>query len=88
MGASEFRRRYERKDYGTDVIFSVEGKAFGGWLKDISVGGAFITTVAVNQVYRGDVITLSIPFTDGKKSIKRRARVLWTNGEGFAAEFF
>jgi hypothetical protein len=88
MGTGEFRRRYERKNYNSEVIFSLQGKAYAGTLKDISIGGAFVATLSVNQVYKGDVITISIPFTDGRKNIKRRARVLWTSGEGFAIEFF
>ena len=36
----------------------------------------------------GDVVIISIPFTDGRKSIKRKGRVLWNNNEGFALEFF
>jgi len=88
MGTGEFRRRYERKNYSSDVVFSRKGKAFTGTLKDISMGGAFVMTLSVNQVQQGDVVTISIPFTSGKKSIKRRARVLWTSGEGFAVEFF
>jgi Tfp pilus assembly protein PilZ len=88
MEAGEFRRRYERKNYSSEVIFSAKGKAYPGSLKDISLGGAFVVTQAVNQVDKGDKVILSIPFTDGKKSVKRRGRVLWTNGEGFAMEFF
>jgi hypothetical protein len=87
MGNGEFRRRYERKNYAADVVFSVRGMAYGGTLRDISVGGAFVMTMAVNQVSKGDLITISIPFTDGRKNIKRRARTLWTNGSGFAVEF-
>jgi hypothetical protein len=87
MESGEFRRRYERKRYNSDVIFSLQGKAYAGTLKNISIGGAFVVTLSVNQVYQGDLITISIPFTDGKKNIKQRARVLWTNGEGFAVEF-
>ena len=88
MDTGEFRRRYERKNYTIDVIFSLQGKAYTGTLKDISMGGAFVMTLSVNQVSRADVITISIPFTNGKKNIKRRAKVLWTNNEGFALEFF
>jgi hypothetical protein len=87
MGSGEFKRRYERKNYNTDIVFSLSGKAFAGMLKDISVGGAFVKTLSVNQVSTGDVIVVSIPFTSGNKNIKRRARVKWTNEEGFAAEF-
>jgi hypothetical protein len=88
MGASEFRRRYERKSYNSDVVFSLEGRSFAGTLKDISMGGAFVMTSAVNQVYEDAVVKVSIPFTKGTKTIKRRGRVLWTNGDGFAVEFF
>ena len=87
MGYTEFRRRYERKNYSTDIIFSVKGKAFAGNLKDISIGGAYVITLSVNQVSKGDLVTLSIPYTNGKGNIKRRAKVIWTSGEGFAAEF-
>jgi hypothetical protein len=87
MAISEFRRRYERKSYHSDVVFSLKGYAFAGTLKDISMGGAFVLTLSVNQVEKGDVININIPFTSGKKNINRRARVLWTSGEGFAVEF-
>ena len=87
MATSEFRRRHERKSYHSDVVFSLKGYAFAGTLKDISMGGAFVLTLSVNQVEKGDVITINIPFTSGKKNINRRARVLWTSGEGFAVEF-
>jgi hypothetical protein len=88
MGTGEFRRRYERKYYSSDVVFSLKGKAYAGTLKDISMGGAFVMTLSVNQIHQGDAVTISIPFTSGKKSIKRRGRVLWTSEEGFAVEFF
>ena len=88
MDSGEFRRRYERKRYSSDVIFSLKGRAYAGTLKDISMGGAFVMTLSVNQVDKGDVVVISIPFTDGRKSIKRKGRVLWRNNEGFALEFF
>jgi hypothetical protein len=88
MDTGEFRRRYERKRYSSDVIFSLKGKAYAGTLKDISMGGAFIMTLSVNQVDKEDVVVISVPFTNGRKSIKRRGRVLWTNNEGFAMEFY
>lgn len=88
MRSGEFRRRYERKRYNCDIIISLNGMAFAGTLKDISMGGAFVLTLSVNQVCKGDVISLNIPFTDGKENITRRAKVLWTNGEGLAVEFF
>lgn len=87
MGGEEFRRRYERKKYTADVVFSVEDRAFAGTLRDISMGGAFVLTISSTMVAKGDVIIMSIPYTTGKKNIKRRCRVLWTSAEGFAVEF-
>jgi hypothetical protein len=69
MGTGDFRRRYERKNYNTDVVFSLDGKAFAGTLKDISIGGAYIMTLSAGQINSGDVIIISIPFTSGQKHI-------------------
>ena len=88
MGGDEFRRRYERKNYSAEVIFSIHDRAYSGTLKDISMGGAFILTMSATMVTQGDTIVISIPFTTGKKSIKRRGRVLWNKQDGFAVEFF
>jgi hypothetical protein len=88
MSAGELRRQHERKIYNTDVIFNLGNRPYAGTLKDISMGGAFVMTHSVNQVYKGDTVTITIPYTDGKKHIQRRGRVLWTNGEGFALEFY
>ena len=87
METVEFRRRYQCKSYNSDVVFSLKGYAFAGTLKDISMGGAYVLILSENQVHKGDVISVSIPFTNGKKNIKRQALVLWTSGEGFAVEF-
>jgi len=82
-----FKRTHERKDYNVEIIFSHKDKAYSGSIKNISIGGAFIATSSVNQFYSGELITLSIPFTTGKKHVKRKGRVQWLNDEGFAIEF-
>jgi hypothetical protein len=81
------RRRHDRKDYGTSIVFAHKDRAYSGILKNISVGGAFIVTASVNQVSAGEVVTINIPFTDGRKHIRRKARIKWGNNEGFAVEF-
>ena len=83
----EFKRLHERRPYGANIVFGHQNKAYNGILKNISLGGAFIATSRANQVCPGDIITLSIPFTSGKKHIKRKGRVNWLNDEGFAVEF-
>ena len=88
MAAGELRRKHQRKMYNADIIFSIDSRAYAGTLKDISMGGAFVVTLSVNQVHKGDRITITIPYTDGRKHIQRRGRVLWINREGFAIEFY
>lgn len=82
-----FKRIHERKTYTVDIIFSHKNNAYSGSIKNISLGGAYIATSSVNQFSSGDLITLSIPFTTGKKHVKRKGRVQWLNNEGFAVEF-
>jgi Tfp pilus assembly protein PilZ len=84
---TEFNRNHERKRYYVEVIFSHKKRAYSGSIKNISLGGAFIATSSVNQFDSGDLITLSIPFTDGRNNVKRKGRIQWLNNEGFAIEF-
>lgn len=83
----EFRRRHERKNYQTEVMFVTNGQMYKGGLMDISMGGAFILSNHVNQFVEGKKISISIPFTDGRKYLKHRGTVLWKNSKGFAIEF-
>lgn len=83
----DFDRRHERKLYGAHIVFSHEKSAYSGTLKNISLGGAFISTPSVNHVSKGDRITVSIPFTTGSKHVKRIGQIKWLNNEGFAIEF-
>jgi Tfp pilus assembly protein PilZ len=83
----DFRRQYERKNYSADITFVADNQMFLGGLQNISVGGAFIETRDVNQLCEGELVTLSIPYTDGNKHVKRKGRVLWKNDIGFAVGF-
>ena len=83
----DLKRIHERREYMADIVFAHNKKAYRGILKNVSLGGAFIVTPSVNQFEEGDFITVSIPFTTGKKHVKRQGRVKWLNNEGFAIEF-
>ncbi len=84
----EYRRKYERKPYGADIVFVSNGRIFRGRLKDISIGGAFIQSKHADQLFEDEVVTISIPFTDARKHVKRSGRVLWKNSTGFAIDFW
>ncbi len=83
----DYRRIHERKKYPAEIVFNHANRLYAGSLKDISLGGAYIETCGVNQFYRKDVVTLSIPFSSGQNSVKRRGRIRWLNNVGFAVEF-
>jgi hypothetical protein len=83
----DFRRKYDRKNYRADIMFVADNQMFLGDLKNISIGGAFIATKEVNQLCEGELVTLSIPYTDGNRHVKRKGRVLWKNNIGFAVGF-
>lgn len=85
--SNDFRRQYERKNYSADIMFAAENQMFRGGLKNISLGGAFITTKDVNQLSEGELVSLSIPYTDGYRHVKCKGRVLWKNDIGFALRF-
>ena len=87
LNGNEFRRTNERKKYDTEIVFSHSGSIYRGTIKDISLGGAHIKTYSVNQFYKDDIVTVSIPFTSGHKNIKRKGRIVWLNDDGFAIEF-
>lgn len=88
MSQYEFKRLHQRKKYGVDIVFACKGEAYRGIVINLSLGGAFIATTSVNQFSAGDSITLNIPYTTGKKSVKRKGLIKWLNNEGFAIEFF
>jgi hypothetical protein len=83
----DFKRIHERKDYNPEIVFAHENRMYNGSLKNISLGGAFIVTSCVNQFSKKDIVTVSIPFSGGKKNIKRKGAIRWLNDEGFAVEF-
>ena len=83
----EHKRMHNRKQYGVEVIFAHENNPHRGIIKNLSLGGAFISTANINLFSKGDKITINIPFTSGKKSVKRIGKIKWINQEGFAIEF-
>lgn len=87
LNGNEFRRANARKSYGKEVIFSHIRTIYRGVIKNISLGGARIETGSVNQFGKGEMVTVSIPFSSGNKNIKRKGRIVWLNDTGFAIEF-
>jgi Tfp pilus assembly protein PilZ len=82
-----FRRTHERKSYSAEVLFSHQHRMYSGTMRNISLGGAFIEIANIHRFEKGDTVTLSIPFTNGGKHIKREGRIKWKDQRGFAVAF-
>jgi hypothetical protein len=85
--SDDYRRKSARKNYSTDIMFASGKQMYRGTLYNISVGGAFIATKDVNHLYEGEQVSISIPYTDGSKYVKRKGIVIWKNDAGFGVEF-
>ena len=77
---NDFRRVYDRT-----ITFSTQDRQYRALCKDISNGGVFIQT---GEIFRlGQLVTLDIPFSDGKESIKVPAEIVRVNTDGIVLKF-
>jgi len=77
---NDFRRVYDRT-----ITFSTQDRQYSALCKDISNGGVFIQT---GEIFRlGQLVTLDIPFSDGKESIKVPAEIVRVNTDGIGLKF-
>lgn len=83
----EHRRAHERKKYDTEVVFSHLDRIYRGVLKNISLGGALIQSYRTDELCVGDIVTVSIPFTNSEKNLKRSGHVRWVDDQCFAIVF-
>ncbi len=82
-----YRRRYERKHYRVEVAFAYKGRLFTGNLMDISLGGAYIHIRNADRFWEGESVTITIPFTNGGKHVRRSGYITWKNSLGIAIAF-
>ena len=82
-----FKRKYERKDYRKDIYYSVKSNAYQAVINNISLGGALINHDSVPKIFEGDIITINIPFSKTKQSVKRKAKVMWIFDTKFGIQF-
>ncbi len=74
-----------RRMYDRTITFSTQNRQYSALCKDISNGGIFIQT---GEIFRlGQLVTLDIPFSDGKESIKVPAEIVRVNPDGIGLKF-
>jgi len=74
-----------RRLYDQSITFSTQDRQYTALCKDISSGGIFIQTEDVFQL--GQLVTLDIPYSSGKESIKVPAEIVRVNSEGNGLKF-
>jgi len=74
-----------RRKYDQTITFSTQDRQYTALCKDISNGGIFIQTAEIFQL--GQMVTLDIPFSDGKESIKVPAEIVRVDPDGIGLRF-
>ncbi|MBW2513798.1 MAG: PilZ domain-containing protein [Deltaproteobacteria bacterium] len=74
-----------RRTYHQTITFSTQDGQYRALCRNISNGGIFIQT---SEIFRlGQLVTLDIPFSDGKESIKVPAEIVRIETEGIGLKF-
>lgn len=76
----DYRRKYDQT-----ITFQTQNRQYRAYCKNISNGGIFIQTSEIFQL--GQLVTLDIPFSDGKESIKVPAEIVRVNSDGIGLKF-
>lgn len=84
LKAGKELRKYQRKAYSKRTLFVIQESLFEGMTRNISLNGVYIETVENFEV--GQLITLALPFKNGKK-FKIKGEVVWADGKGFGIRF-
>jgi hypothetical protein len=80
-------RKHPRKPCDIYIKYAAQRKIFPGEVKNISLGGAFLKTNENDGLDVGQQLQLAIPNRKKRNVIKRNARVIWSNRNGFGLEF-
>lgn len=83
------RRKYSRHPYRHEVQFSVDGKLFTGFIRNVSDGGAFVETLRsdLGRLDRGRQVTMSFEHPVNQKNIKRTGEIARTSQDGIGVAF-
>jgi hypothetical protein len=86
-GAGQTRntRRHNRRACSVETHFAAERQLFEGTIKNLSDGGTYIQ-VKGRFILGGDIIVAG-PFADDQDDVKRRGKIVRTDGNGIAVSF-
>ncbi len=81
----ENRRRHPRKKCDMSINYLSDGMVGEERVRDISISGIFIETT--EKFHVGQIITISIPFSNQDRKIKIKGRVVRLAVDGIGIEF-
>lgn len=71
----KMRRVHGRKNFLATADFTVGGRLFQGYIKNISQGGLFVEMEHSKKLYQGTPVTLSFCHPDGNGHIKTKGKI-------------
>ncbi len=83
--ASKGKRKHDRKRLFTVVDYTTQGRAYRGFIQNISPGGVFIETSVPFSV--GQELSLSFPLHSYQKHVKISGEVVRTSPQGIGVKF-
>ncbi|MFP4193320.1 MAG: PilZ domain-containing protein [Desulfosalsimonas sp.] len=83
------RRKFSRRPYRHTVQFTVQGKLFNGFFKNVSDSGAYVETLKsdLNQLGPGEKVTMSFEHPYNNRHIKRTGEIARTGSDGIGVRF-
>jgi hypothetical protein len=88
MKPADNQRTYERIKYLADVELGINANTYHAELKDISLGGAFISMSTIPRIDYADDVAITIPFAYHQKEVRLKANVVRYAKEGLGVLFF
>ena len=82
-----FRRKSERKEYQAEISFSADTLCFPAMLRNVSTGGALLSTKGLPNMMPGKEIGITIPFAAREGCVKKKAVVMWSEEGQFGIQF-
>ena len=83
------KRKYPRKNYFMSVQFSINGRMFNGFIKNISSGGAYVETLKdhLQHLEKGRPLVLTFQHPDTQGHIKITGEIVRVNASGIGVHF-
>jgi len=83
------KRKYPRKNYFMSVQFSIDGRMFNGFIKNISQGGAYVETLRdqLQHLEKGRPLVLTFQHPDTQGHVKITGEIVRINASGIGVHF-